>query len=397
MHILFSIPSGFHLREILLPLKPLIDQDTSIEKVTCLCPAAPFKDKLFKEYKEKYHFIKNPTDEKETTKLLDQIKPQLVVTNTSGLDSLDLPPLKSAQSLKIPTFTFISSWDNVWKMERLKNDNGCQILADTIVVWNPTMKNLLLKIFPTDPEKIKIIGAPRLDFFHHPEKIPTREQLFSHLGLDDPERKLIHLSSTELYPFDYVVKTISKAIDSDKINHHPYLYLSVHPGGDINRHKKYTQKYNVLTRYSFGRLPTSPHPNFLYNPTIKDVYLLTSLFVHSDLLINHSSTTAIESFLGHTPVININYGRPFDYFNWRRSMVYRDFKQHYQQILKAKATKIVKNPSELINAIKAYLNNPHADADGRQTALKNILASADKPCAPQILSLIKTSVGRGDR
>lgn len=390
MTILISIPSGFHARELLIPLRNLLSADNNIEQIYCLSPGAPFKKTIFPNYSSKFTFISPPDTDNQHITLLKKLSPDLVITNTSGLDPKDTPILSAAQNIGIKTLTFIASWDNVWKMERFHRQNKQLVIADHLIVWNKIMRDHLLKAFPSlASSQISIIGAPRLDYFFHHDKIPSRRELFSFLNLPDANNRLIHFATTELYSLDYAIRAIFKAAHSNKITTPLSLYASVHPGGDINKHKKYAQKYNTAIRYSFGRHSHSPHPGFLYNPSDTDIYLLVALFKHADLLINHSSTVAIESFLGQTPVINIKYGRPFDFIRWRRSMVYRDFQQHYRDILSENPTKVVYSARQLINSTNNYLANPLIDQAERQATLKKMITTTDGTAGKKVFLLIK--------
>ena len=267
-------------------------------------------------------------------------------------------------------------------MERFKIQNKPQIIADNLIVWNQMMHDHLLKIFPNlDPQTIHILGAPRFDYFQHTDKIPSSSELRDHLNLPH-NSQLIHFATTELYSLDYVIQAVAAQTPA-------HLYASVHPGGDINKHQPYAQKHGVTIRYSFGRQTNSPHPAFSYNPTLENIYLLVALFKHSDLLINHSSTVAIESFAGDTPVINVKYGRPLDWWRWYHSMVYRDFQQHYQDIINDGATKIVRNKSELLAAVNNYLKDPAADRAARAQTLKKMITITDGTSSQKILALIK--------
>jgi len=392
MNIIFSVPSGFHARELLVPLKPLLDADTSINHVYCLTPGAPFRQELFSDYGDKFTFIANPLDEAGLKKLISELAPDIVVTNTSGLDLHDTPLLKATQVLNIPTLTFIASWDNVWKMERFQNAGQPFLLADRLIVWNEMMSEHLKRIFPELNEKrISIIGAPRLDFFFHQDKIPNKKQLLAYLDLPDNDAKLIHFATTELYPLEYVIKTIVEAQRKGAIKHKLHLYASVHPGGDIGKHRQYADKYHVTVRYSFGRRSIISHPSWQYNPTPEEIYMLVALFKHSNLLINHSSTVAIESFLGDTPVINVKYGQPLDWWRWYRSMVYRDFKQHYRDVITNQATKVVHNSHQLIAAVCDYLDHPEHDQQNRLATLKKMITTTDGTASKKVLDIIKNT------
>jgi hypothetical protein len=376
MKILFSVPSGFHLRELLLPLKHFLEADNSLEKINVATPAAAFHQKIFPTFGSKFIF----TDQPKFTDL------NLVITNTTGLDSYDLPLLREAKINKIPTLTFISSWDNIWKIERhIKQQRVKHEFADHIVVWNEIMQHHLQRLLPASSStKIHIIGAPRLDYFFHTNKIPTRAQLLNYLQLS-PDQPLLHFATTELYPMGYLVKAVAKAYPQAN------LYASVHPGGNINQHKS-LELYGARVRYSFGRRETSPHPAFLYNPSLEDIYYLVALFKHSDLLINHSSTVAIESFLGNTPVINVNYGQPLDWWRWRRSVIVRDFREHYSDITHEHATQVVRNSRQLLAATQNYLAHPEQDAAARAQTLKKMITTTDGNASQKTFALIKNLI-----
>lgn len=390
MKILLSIPSGFHSRELLMPLKELLSQDPEINRVYCLSPGASHHTQLFPDYSDKFTFLKNPTSQSEHADLLTRYDPDLVITNTSGLDYHDLPLLQAAKKLNKKTLTFIASWDNIWKMERLKNKQGTQVPADNFIVWNQMMHDHLLKIFPDlTTGQISIIGAPRLDFFWHASNIPSRQKLLDYLNIPNDGGKLIHFATTELYPLEYIIRAVKNAEQKNIIKHKLHFYISVHPGGNITPRQKYAKKYNAAVRYSFGQQQSAPDPNFKYNPSFNDIYMLIALFKHSDLLINHSSTVTIESFLGNTPVINIKYGRPFDWWRWYRSMVYRDFNQHYRDITSINSASVVHNKSQLIKAVTNYLNNPQQHCEERQRTLRKIITTTDGTASQKVLNTIK--------
>lgn len=391
MKIVISVPTGYHVRELLLTLKSHLEASQAIEKITCITPGAPYAAKVFSTYGPKFDFVLNPKTDTEHDALLKRLAPDLVITTTSGLDPNDVPILAAAKKRGIPTLTFIASWDNVWKMERLKNQNRGQVIADHIIVWNTMMRDHLLRVFPDlKPDTIHIIGAPRLDYFSHTDKIPSKRALFDYLGLADDTYHLIHFSTTELYPMDYIVRTIRQAIDSGTLPKNTYLYASVHPGGNMANHAA-LQKMGVTVRYSFGRRDDAPIKDFLYNPTLEEIYMLVAVFKHASLLINHSSTTAIESFLADVPIINVKYGRSFDWWHWYRSMVYRDFQQHYRDITADGATRVVKSERQLIQAAANYLRHPELDRDNRRLTARKMITTLDGTTSEQVMKVITSA------
>lgn len=390
MTIAFSVPSGYHARELLLPLRRLLETDPDIQRAIVITPAAPWHQQLFPDISsERITFVPNPEADTSYRELFQQTRPDLVITDTNGLDSLDLPILRAARQLNIRTLTFIASWDNIWKIEQHQRQRRPLCNADYFVVWNKMMRRHLQRIFPAIPDDhVSMIGPPRFDYFHHRDRIPSRAQIRAYLNFPDDDRPLLHFATTELYPMDYLIATVRRAIRRGALPE-SYLYASVHPGGDLRRHRPYAQRYGVTIRYSFGRRPTAPVPQFRYCPTEQDIYRLAAVFIYADVLINHSSTVALESFAGDTPVINVKYGRPLGWWRWYRSVVYRDFQQHYRDILADAPTTVVANPRTLLTAIRGYLSDPAKDRSSRQKNLRKMTTHADGTASQRMLTHIK--------
>ncbi len=390
LHLAFSVPSGFHARELLFPLKPHLENDAQIDRVSCITPGAAHTAEIFPAYGSKFAFYPNPPDLAGHTFLLKKLAPAIVLTTTAGLDFRDVPILQAARQLGLPTCTFVASWDNVYKMERFKQFGKPYILADILVVWNRMLRDHLLRVFPTlKPEHVVVLGAPRFDFFSHANRIPSREQLLKYLGFAHDDSKLIHIATTELYPMEYIVKAIRQASEAGTLPRRLQVYASVHPGGKLSRHEGYAKKYGVTVRFSFGRRDHAPVPEFAYNPTVEEIYMLVALFKHTDVLVNHSSTVAIESMVADVPVVNVKYGQPFDWWRWYRSMVYRDFQQHYVDITQGGGTTIVKNKQQLIAAIARYLQNPEAERRERHDSAQRIITTLAGNASQQFLDLLK--------
>ncbi|MBI3251433.1 MAG: CDP-glycerol glycerophosphotransferase family protein [Candidatus Andersenbacteria bacterium] len=388
MKLLFSVPTGYHLRELLLPLKPRLIENQNIQQVIIATPAQEASQDVFPAWPAKFTFVKNPDSLVNHQDMMRRYQPNLVITNTVGHDEKDYPILVAAKKESIPTLTFIASWDNVWKIERLLKTPSRVALADTFVVWNTMMKDHLRRLLPSiDENSIHIIGAPRLDYYAQKNLIPSKAQLFTASGLSDPSRPLIHFSTTELYPMDYIVKAVRQAQETHKLPKNLALLATVHPGGKLENHA-HLEKYGVHVRFAFGRHPNAAHPAFTYNPSEADIFNAVALYCHSNVLVNHSSTTALESLLADVPVINVKYGAPLDWWRWYRSMVYRDFAQHYDDVVNEGATAVVKNASQLIHAIDSYLKNPAQNSANRKQTIKKMITTTDGTASRQVLDLI---------
>ncbi len=382
-NIILSVPSGSHKRAFLQPLQDFFAQEKNLQLIV-ISPAAKYPE-LIKEFTH-YPFIWEENDNEE--KIYQKYQPALVITTTTGLDSKDIDILQKAKEKKIKTLTYIESWDNVWKMVRNREK---MVMPDKLIVWNEMMKKHIIKEFDFFPQNIYVVGSPRLDYFHHKDKIPSKEILFQSLNLD-LQKKLIYISTVELYDTSYIVKIVAQAIKNNQLVKPCQIFASVHPGGKLENHLWYAKKYNIILKHAFGRKEEAPLKDFLYNPSKEDMYMLVALFKYSDVMINLSSTTAIESMLADRPTINVMFGKPFDWIRWRRSAVYRDFQEHYKDIIEEGGTKVVKNKKELILAINTYLKNPQLDAKKRLATCKKMITTIDGTTSQKIFDIILRNV-----
>lgn len=396
-NILISAPSGYNTREILLPLKHLLDNDSDIGKVIVLCPAAEYREQLFSDFGEKYIFYTNPGDLDGHVNMMRESKPDVIITPTIGLDYRDILIVQAGKKIGVPVVTFVASWDNVYKMERLKQKGHSGAsksfgrayeLPDHFAVWNKINQKHIQSVFPDFKESdITITGPPRFDYFAHEENIPSKQELFDYLDINKSaeDTHLLHCATTELYPFEYIIKKLSSSKVAERNIH---FYASVHPGGDIDNHKHY-EKYGATVRYSFGRRVKALHKNFAYLPTEEEIYMLVSLFKHSSVLVNQSSTVAIESMRCDVPVVNVKYGKRFDWLRWYRSMVYRDFGQHYKNITSNDGTSVTVKPAELVEEVDSYLDNPERKHKERVITTKKLLTYTDGGCGQRLVDLAK--------
>ncbi len=388
MKLLFSAPSGYHVRELVLPLRRHLEADETITHVHILTPAASIAQDIFPDFGKKFLYHAIPKNDRGYKDLLISVKPDVAITNTVGHDKLDEPVLRISNELGINTVTFIASWDNVWKIDRLIASKIPIVVADRLIVWNMMMKEHLLRTFPDIEEsRVTVIGAPRLDYFSMKDTIPSKQEVYAKLGFSDITRPFIHIATTELYPVEYIVRTIRNGIDAKQIPHNPYLYASVHPGGSIKKYRE-LESYGVTVRYSPGRRKDSSIPSFKYAPTEADILSLVGIFTHASVLVNHSSTVALESLIADVPVVNVRYGKRFDWWGWRRSMVYRDFTEHYKDLISYGATSVVHSQSELLTAIEQGMTHPEKLSDHRKTTVQKMITTTDGTASKNVLEFI---------
>src|SRR6266542_3294918 len=84
-----------------------------------------------------------------------------------------LPAVLAAQSLGIPTATFIFSWDNLTSKGRIAAP------FDHYLVWSELMKEELLKYYPdVDTHRVHVVGTPQFDPYADQALLWSREEFF---------------------------------------------------------------------------------------------------------------------------------------------------------------------------------------------------------------------------
>ncbi len=398
-HVFVSVPSGAHKRALLQPLRKMLIERTDWQ-FTLITPGAPWNAELFpaSEYPRcRFSFFEIKPDEAQSEetfrglmRLFAEKKPRLALTTTTGRDECDRPILKAARESRVRSVVYIESWDNVWKMARKREE---QVMPDHILLWNETMKEHLGREFPRVPQgEVSVVGSPRLDIFKSPA-LPPRAEVFRRLGLD-PAKKVLHFSTVELYDMRHVAEDIASAKSSGALPRDLQLLATTHPGGNFPKHKEWADRLGFSLHYVFGRDERRPHPDFLYNPSDEDNLLLMSLFKEDDILVNFSSTVALESMLADTPTIGVMYGKPFDWLNWQRSAVMKDFREHYAYLVRPGGIRIVKNRRALVSAVNAYLGDPRLDAQKREKSALSVLPFLDGRCSERAFEAIRRQADR---
>lgn len=391
-----SVPSGSHHRSFLQPMRDALQRETDWMFLV-VTPGAPWASRLFPESdypRDRFTFVESET----AGSRFQEQRPALIVTTTTGLDPTDVPILESAQAAGIKTATVIESWDNVRKMDRVQHGLGKGgqrvVLPDHLMVWNEIMKRDVLRFFTSfTAERVSIVGAPRLDYFgpRYAGLLPSREETLRFFGLES-KAQLLHLATTELYDHGHVAKAIGEAKKRGKLPKSLQLYASVHPGGNMERHRPWAERYDFTIRFSPGRHEDAPHPDFRYNPTREEMLRLVALFRYTDVAVNLSSTVALESCIADRPVICAFFGKPFDWITWNRSMVVRDFREHYADLLRGGGIAVARSPRQLVRHILAYLERPHTDNGGRRKSAEIIATTADGDSSTRVLSVLRTLV-----
>ena len=265
------------------------------------------------------------------------------------------PFLYAAQQLKIPTSTFIFSWDNLASKGRMLG------AFDYFLVWSHLMKEELLYFYPmVKKEKIKVVGTPQFEPYVMPKYETTAEEFYAKFRLD-ADLKTICYSCADVsigQNDPVVIRAIAQAIRNYAITTKVQLVVRTSPAEDDSRFRALREEFSeiiwnvpkwILTRKNHAESWSQRIPS---EEDIKD---LRSLLENADLNVNMCSTMSLDFMLFDTPVINTVFGNPENgLYDDQRFLNYG----HFKKVVDSQSVTIAQNEMELINQINQALAYP---------------------------------------
>jgi len=274
-----------------------------------------------------------------------------------------MAPVLAAQSLDIPTATFIFSWDNLTTKGRIAAP------FDHYLVWSDHMRGELLRYYPdVTADRVHVIGTPQFDPYCDQSLIWPRDEFFRRLGAD-PARPLICFSGgiAGTCPDDPVhIGLLLEQIRSGQIKGHPQVVLRPAPTDDPARYDAIRQKFPELiySAPSWEYPPNQSHNKGVPKP--EDIDLMANLTQYTDLNVNMASTMTIDFAIHDKPVVNLAFDMtdppPFGKSLWD---YYYQF-DHYRPVSELGAARIAHSADDLAEHINAYLSDPSLDREGRR-------------------------------
>jgi hypothetical protein len=265
------------------------------------------------------------------------------------------PFLYAAQQLKIPTSTFIFSWDNLASKGRMLG------VFDYFLVWSHLMKTELLYFYPNVPtEKVKVVGTPQFEPYVMPKYETTAEEFYAKFQLDANLKTICYsCADVSIGQNDpVVIRTIANAIRIKNIKTKVQLIVRTSPAEDDARFKTIRDEFpEIVWNIPKWILTRENHAESWSQrvPSEEDIKDLRSLLENVDLNINMCSTMSLDFMLFDKPVINTVFGdRDNGLHNDQRFLNFG----HFKKVVDSQSVSIAKNEAELIRQINQALNNP---------------------------------------
>jgi len=318
--------------------------------------------------------------------LFERSRPSVLFCSHARPPSV-LPPVLAARSLRIPTATFIFSWDNLTSKGRIVAP------FDHYLVWSDQMRSELRRYYPDiADDRIHIVGTPQFDPYADQRILWSRERFFGIVGAD-PSRRLICYSGGDAgtCPEDPEhVRIVMDLVRAGRVRGRPQVLLRPVPVDDGARYEGVRRAYPELIYAQPRWVHTSPGDWSRVIPLPEDVKLLANLTHHADLNINLASTMTLDFAIHDKPVVNIAFDvaspPPFGKPVWE---FYYQF-EHYRPVVELGAARFARSPDELADHVNAYLENPALDRENRRRLVELEVSLPLGRSSERILEVLKS-------
>ena len=274
-----------------------------------------------------------------------------------------VPAVLAARALRIPTATFIFSWDNLSSKSRVVAP------FDHFLVWSRLMKEEMGQYYPEiSPDRVHIVGTPQFDPYSDSTLRMARDEFFHWLGAD-PARPLICFSGSDIItaPDDqHYVEIVMEEIRAGHILRNPQVLLRPAPVDSGERFAGVRRRFPELIYRPADWIHCRNGNWSGIMPLPADIKTLVNLTRHSDLNLNVSSTMTLDFALRDKPVVNIAFDvtqpPPFGVPIWEFHFQF----EHYVPVIQLGAARFARTRQELIEHVNAYLENPSLDCEARR-------------------------------
>lgn len=283
---------------------------------------------------------------------LDEMKTSIVFCSNQR-SPLAVPCLAAGRLIKVPTATFIHSWDNLPK-------GRMAVIADHYFVWSDSMADELGRYYPeVGRSNIKVVGTPQFEPYFDDTLKVDKDRFLASIGAPAGV-PLVCYSGCDLYtsPFDqYYLRDIAEVIRRVPNGRRPGLVFRPVPGDDVSRYREVLNAYpEIVLTIPVWIKNEANWENII--PLKEDAVLLVNTIAHCDLVINLGSTVSFDFAVGCKAALYINYNcEEVDRRVWDISDYYEV--PHFRIVKAINPVKWINSKKDLEPLIEECLSRPN--------------------------------------
>lgn len=294
----------------------------------------------------------------EARQRLQTTRPDVLLT--TGTFRYEEPAVNAeARKLGIPILAFITSWDNP------STKNRMVFKYDGYLVWSERMKEELHHFFPHSKDvPIYVVGAPQFDVFFQPRFHQSREAFCAEHGLrTDLPIILYALGSPNFLQEHHGALFLAERVARGELGEVQML-VRPHPlhdnGAEAEMLRGFGERVIVQRTGATGTaVPARSQDE-------RQISQWVNSFLHADVVVNLSSTVAIDAAVFDKPVVNLDYDPQPSKAHQQLIKEINHAWTHFKPIAESGGLWLVNDPAEMIEAIQSYLQTPELHRQQRR-------------------------------
>lgn len=303
-----------------------------------------------------------------------QTDPPDVLVTTGPFQYEQPAVIATAKKLGIPVLCLIPSWDN------LSTKNRMVFKYDGYLVWSERTKQELGEYYPeTRNRPVFVVGAPQFDPFFQKRFQQTREEFCAGQGLRPELPIILHaLGSPNFLREEGGALELARRIKQGELGD-VQLVVRPHPAhhNDATLEKRFSE---FGPRVIVQKTPQAGAQPSARSQDESQILEWVNTFRHLDVLVNTSSTVAVDAAIFDRPVINLDYDSEPGQPNQQLIKDINHLWTHYKPVAESGGVWQVNNPDELIAAIRKYLAQPELHREKRRWLVEYVCGFADGKC-----------------
>jgi hypothetical protein len=297
---------------------------------------------------------------------------------TTGTFRYEEPAIAAAaRSLGIPLLAFITSWDNITTKNRMV------FKYDGYIVWSERMKQELHEYYPyTREAPCYMTGAPQFDVFFQTRFHQSRAEFCARYGLEEDRPIILYAPGTpNMFTEDRAILHLAGQVVSGAFGDAQML-VRPHPLHDDGKLDEMLRDF--APRVAVQR---SGQAGLKVAHRSQDETLIlewVNAFRHAEVVVNLSSTAAIDGAIFDHPVVNLNFDPEPD---GRRLQLIKELNHvwsHFKPVAESGGLWMANDLDEMVVAVKTYLKHPELHREHRQRMAEFVCGRIDGRCGERM-------------
>ena len=311
---------------------------------------------------------------------LRRTRPAFMLT-TGPFQTEQTAIVTAARRLGIPIIALIPSWDNV------STKNRMVFKYDGYLVWSDWTKRELHAVYSHSRDvPVYVIGAPQFDVFFQDRFRLTRESFCRSQGLRPDRPFIVHaIGSPNFLREHHAVFDMARSVARGDLGDVQLLVRPhpLHDNGEFDEQLRSLGPRIVVQRTARPGMPLTARAQ-----DTDQIREWVNTFRHADVVVNLSSTVAIDAAIFDRPVVNLDYDPEPGAPNQRLVKDVNHVWTHFKPIAESGGVWLVDDAAAMIEATRTYLAHPELHREQRRAIAALVCQHLDGRCGGRMASAL---------